>query len=329
MRGRKCFVPLVLSIVLCLPLAGWAEYPDREITVYCSSSAGGVTDLSIRFASDMVSKQLGRPIVIVNKPGASHSIASNLVVNSKADGYTIGAISGSAFGEIPYIRKVSYDFRKDFAFIATYSEYPQGLAVKSDAPWKSLEEFLTYAKKNPGKIIYSTDGHGVAAHILMEYLAAKKGGIEWKHLPIAGGPAQVTALLGGHTNAYGAAGSHVPFVKDKTMRLLVTFNQTRMKYAPDVPTLMELGYPEVPKGVSIYIVGPKGLPAPIRDKLEAAYLKALKDPSYRDLQEKLGMPPIAYVGSKETQADVELKARIWGELIQRTGIKEQEEFKKQ
>ncbi len=328
MERMKNLISLFLGIFFFLPLLAWAEFPEREITVYCSSSAGGVTDLSIRFASDMASKQLGKPIVIVNKPGASHSIASNLVANAKPDGYTIGAISGSAFGEIPYIRKVSYDFRKDFAFIATYSEYPQGLAVKADAPWKTLDEFLNYAKKNPGKIIYSTDGHGVAAHILMEYLALKKGGIEWKHLPIAGGPGQVTALLGGHTNAYGAAGSHVPFVKDKTMRLLVTFNQTRMKYAPEVPTLLELGYPEVPKGVSIYIVSPKGVPAAIRDKLEGTYLKALREPGYRDLQEKLGMPPIAYVGSKETAADVELKAKIWGELIKRTGIKEQEEFKK-
>ena len=141
---------------------------------------------------------------------------------------------------VPHMRKVPYDYRNDFTWIATYTEYTSGLVVKADAPWKTLEEFLDYAKKNPGKVIYGSDGHGVGTHILMEYLALKKGGINWKHVPIAGGPKLATALLGGHIHAWSAAGTHVQMVKDGTVRLLVSFNKTRMKSAPEVPTIVEL-----------------------------------------------------------------------------------------
>ena len=316
----------MMGVVFCIllaPIPAMGEYPDREVTVYNGSSAGGVTDLASRLLSDTVGKTIGQPVVVVNKPGAAHTVCANLVANAKPDGYTLGALSSSAFTQVPHMRKVPYDFRKDFTWIATYTEYTSGLVVKADAPWKTLEEFLDYAKKNPGKIIYGSDGFGMGTHILMEYIALKRGGIDWKHVPIAGGPKLATALLGGHIHAWSAAGTHVQMIKDKTVRLLVSFNNYRMKAAPDVPTLQELKITDLSVGTALVIVGPQNLPEPILKKVEDAYVKAMKEPSYLGYMDKVEFPHV-FRGSKETAQTMELQSKGWGEMIRVTGIKEEQ-----
>jgi tripartite-type tricarboxylate transporter receptor subunit TctC len=246
-----------------------------------------------------------------------------LVANAKPEGYTLGTLSAHVFGIIPHMRKLPFDWKKDFTWIGTYTEYTSGLVVKNDAPWKTLDDFLNDAKKNPGKIIYGTDGHGAGTHILMEYIALKRGGIDWKHVPIAGGPKLATALLGGHIHAWSAAGSHVQMIKDEQVRLLVAFNNIRMKAAPDVPTLMELKITDLAVGTSLVIIGPKGMPEPIVKKLEEAYLKAMKEPSYLQFLERVEFPPV-FAGSMETARTMERQNKGWGEMVRATGIKLEE-----
>jgi len=309
--------------ILLIPCLAFGAWPEREITVYNGSTAGGVTDMAARILSDLVSKNFGQPVVVVNKPGAAHTICANLVANSKPDGYTLGTLSGSAFSQVPHYRKVPFDIWKDFTWIGIYTEYTSGLVVKNDAPWKNLDEFLDDAKKNPGKIIYGSDGHGMGTHVLMEYIALKRGGINWKHVPIAGGPKLATALLGGHIHAWSAAGTHVQMIRDKQVRLLVGFNNTRMKAAPDVPTLMELKITDLSVGTALVIIGPKNLPEPILKKLEDAYLKAMKDPSYSQYLDRVEFPHV-FAGSRETARITEAQYKGWGEMIRATGIKEEQ-----
>ncbi len=315
---KRGVLALLFLLIPSLTLAAW---PEKEITVYNGSTAGGVTDMAARILCDMVSKMVGQPIVVVNKPGAAMVVCANLVAKAKPDGYTLGTLSAHVFGIIPHMRTLPFDWKKDFTWIGTYTEYTSGLVVRNDAPWKSLDEFLDDAKRNPGKIIYGTDGHGAGTHILMEYLALKKGGIDWKHVPIAGGPKLATALLGGHIHAWSAAGSHVQLVKDKQVRLLVSFNKTRMKAAPDVPTLIELNITDQAVGTSLVIIGPKGMPEPIAKRLEEAYLKAEKEPSYLQFLEKVEFPPV-FAGSAETAKAMERQNKGWGEMVLATGIKE-------
>ena len=314
---------LLACFTVATAIPAVAEFPEREITVYCGSSAGGTTDMGIRLLSDLVSKSFGQPVVVVNKPGASHTLCANQVANGKPDGYTLGAFSASAIIQVPHLRKVPYDPLKDFTYIATYTDYTSGLVVKADAPWKTMKEFMDYAKNNPGAMIYGSDGHGVATHILMEYLALKWGGVNWKHVPIAGGPKLATALLGGHIKAWAGAGSHVQFVKDGTMRLLVSFNIVRMKAAPDVPTVFELYLKEYSLGTPLLIAGPRNMPEPIWKKLEGAYLQAMKDPSYLKFLDNIQYPYIMH-GGQETLEDLQKQSKGWAELLRTTGIKDQE-----
>jgi tripartite-type tricarboxylate transporter receptor subunit TctC len=310
-------------ILFMFPALVLGAYPEREITVYCGSSAGGTTDMGIRLLSDMVSKSFGQPIVVVNKPGASHTLCANFVANSKPDGYTLGGLSSGALWQVPNLRKVPYDSRKDFTYIATYTDYTSGLVVKSDAPWKTMKEFMDYSKNNPGAMIYGSDGHGMATHILMEYLGWKWGGVNWKHVPIAGGPKLATALLGGHIKAWAGAGTHVQFVKDGTMRLLLSFNIVRMKAAPDIPTIFEVYLKEYRLGTPLLIIGPKGLPEPVAKKLESAYTEAMKTPAYQKFLDHIQFPAICH-GAQETVQDMERQSKGWAELLKITGIKDQE-----
>jgi tripartite-type tricarboxylate transporter receptor subunit TctC len=323
MKRIRILVWGTMGLFLLVPALALGAYPDREITVYVGSSAGGTTDMGIRLLSDMVSKSFGQPIVVVNKPGASHTLCANFVANSKPDGYTLGAFSASAVIQVPHLRKVPYDPMKGFTYVATYTDYTSGLVVHKDAPWKTMKEFMDYSKNNPGEMIYGSDGHGVATHILMEYLALKWGGVNWKHVPIAGGPKLATALLGGHIKAWAGAGSHVQFVKDGTMRLLLSFNIVRMQAAPDVPTIFELYLKEYLLGTPLLIAGPKGLPEPILKKLEKAYLEATKDPSYQKFLDNIQYPRIIH-GAQETTEDLEKQSKGWAEILKITGIKEQE-----
>ncbi len=313
----------VIFLVLLFPAWCLGAFPEREITIYNGSTAGGVTDLASRLIAESATKTLGQPVVVVNKPGAAHTVCANLVANAKPDGYTLGALSSSAFTQVPHMRKVPYDPKKDFTWLATYTEYTSGLVVKNDAPWKNLDEFLDYAKKNPGKIIYGSDGYGMGTHVLMEYIALKRGGIDWKHVPIAGGPKLATALLGGHIHAWSAAGTHVQMIKDKTVRLLVSFNNYRMKAAPDVPTLMELKITDLSVGTALVIIGPKNLPEAIHKKLEDAFMKAMKEPAYMQYMDKVEFPHV-FLGSQETAQKIATQYKGWGEMIRVTGIKEEQ-----
>jgi tripartite-type tricarboxylate transporter receptor subunit TctC len=296
-----------------------ADFPEREITIYVGSTAGGTTDLCIRFISEYVSKELGQPIVVVNKPGASHTVAANLVAHAKPDGYTLGATTSSPFDGVPLLRKVPYDPLKDFTWIATYGEYQSGYVVRPDAPWKNIEEFLDYAKKNPGKITYTSDGYGMADHLCMEYMAWKRDGIKWKFVPIPGGPNQASALLGGHVNFWAAGGYQVQFIRDGAMRLILAFNN-RMPECPAVPTFQEVFKTHWRTSIFMILSGPKGIPDPIRKKLESAFLKSMKLPANFEFFKKLGYPPSFY-GSEETGPNIETQRKIWAEMIKATGVK--------
>ncbi len=317
---KKMGIFALVTLGFSLLSSAQAAYPDREITLVCAHAAGTNTDQCIRVVSDLASKILGQPIVVMNKPGASYVIGASAVANAKPDGYTIGVASGSLFSHVPHLRKIPFDIKKDFSWITGFTEHTNGLVVKADAPWKTFEEFLDYAKKNPGKITYCHDGYGLLGHIFMEYMAVKKGGIDWKFVPIPGGPKQTTALLGGHVHAWSAGGFHVQFVKDGSMRLLVNFDPHRLKAAPDVPTLKELGYDVGYRGTPIAMFGPKGLPEPIRKTLEDAYLRAMKDPAYRKLLDTLQMPHIFRTG-KELAETMDTDFQTFGKLIKITGIK--------
>jgi len=278
----------------------WSAFPERPITLVVGSEPGGPIDLAARALAASSEKYLGKPIVVENKGGGGGTVAAAIVATAKPDGYTLCATPNISFGNTPLMQKVTFKPLKSFTPIVGYAigEHT-ALVVKSDAPWKTAREFFDYAKKNPGKVKYSSAGMGMSVHIVMETVARKEG-IQWVHVPYKGAAPALTALLGGHVDACSSATNFVPQAKAGLVRVLATHGKARSPYFPDVPTFRELGYDAISETIHS-VVGPASLPADIVQKLESSFLKGLEAPEFKDTVERIYLSPMRLTSKEYEQ----------------------------
>jgi len=274
-----------------------SDFPESPITLIAAMAVGGPTDLSARAIAIGASSYLKQSIVVDNKAGGGGTIALSVTTTAKPDGYTLACSPSDPIIITPMMQKVPFKPLKSFTPILAYAS-PQhtALLVKSDAPWKTFKEFIEYAKKNPGKVKYSSAGIGQSMHIAMEVIA-QQDGISWVHVPFKGTVPAKTALLGGHVDACSSGVDWPPSVQSGELRALATHGETRSPHTPNVPTLKELGYDFVNRTVHS-IVGPAGLPPDVVKKLETAFRRGTETPEFKGMIEKLYMTPVLY-GSEE------------------------------
>jgi tripartite-type tricarboxylate transporter receptor subunit TctC len=266
-----------LATLLLAPLGAAAQgYPNRPITLIVPWPAGGSTDTHLRKLAELASKHLGQPIVIENKPGAGGMLGpAGMARTAAPDGYTLSQLTIGAFRQ-PHMMKVDWDPLKDFTYIIGVSGYTFGIVVKSDSPFKTFDDFIKYAKANPGKLSYSSTGNGTSPHLLPEEVA-HKAGVQLLHVPYKGNADSTQALMGGHVMAQSDATGWGKFVDAGTFRLLVTFGEQRTRWG--APTAKELGYDIV--SYSPYgIVGPKGMDPKVVKIIHDAFKKAIDDPEH-------------------------------------------------
>lgn len=252
-----------------------AGFPDKPITFVVPFAPGGISDVMGRAIGAAMSAELGQPIVIVNKPSPGIVLGLSEVAKARPDGYTIGMWYPSAY-TFPLAMKttVPYDGIDGFTFIYSYTDPVLGVVVRADAPWKTFQELIDDGKKNPGKLKFGSVGVNSSQHVMME-IVMKKTGARFVHVPQQGTAANIAAVLGGHLDFLSDASSWAPNVRQGQMRALVVSGNKRSQFFPDVPTFVELGF-EVVSGRGV-VVGPAGLPEPIRARLETAVANALKD----------------------------------------------------
>ena len=314
---KKTFFVAVLG---CLFLSGVAyaqDFPTKPINLLVGYPAGGSTDLSVRALAAEAAKILKQPIIVSNVAGAAGTLVLGRVKAEKPDGYTIFNAPTANFCRIPHLQAVPYDPLKDFTFIMQYGLYQYGLVVRADSPWKTFEEFVDYAKKNPRKVNYGTSGLGTGQHLAMEYLANKEK-IAWNHVPFPGGLQAVTALLGGHVQAASQTTEWKEHGNAGTLRLLVVWTDQRLKAFPNVPTLREKGYPFAVHS-ALSFMGPAGMPKAAVEKLQNAFAKAMESKPFIDVMDKFDMPP-AYLDSDALTKLVQKDYAETGELIKTLGI---------
>ena len=303
----------VLPIMLATPLWSEPAYPTRPINLFIGYAPGGVVDISERFLASKAEKYLGQPFVVTNNGGGGSSVAYGIVAKKPADGYTIIGGASSGLIRIPQFRTVPYkmdDFIPLMHF-ATPSLTP--IVVKSASPWKTFKELTDYAKKNPGKVTYSTLGVGSPMHLAMEYVA-KQDGITWTHVPFPGAMPAFTALLGDHVAVNAGAGESVPYIKDGTVRILANLSEKRVKAWPNVPTFRELGYDFFNESVFMFST-PKGTPQYIVDKLQNAFRKAMDDPEFAGVMTKVEFDT-SYRNSADTRKYLDEASGRIGHMIQ-------------
>jgi tripartite-type tricarboxylate transporter receptor subunit TctC len=318
-RWAVLFLSLYAVFSVCLSNT-WAQpYPAKPVNMLIGWGAGGTVDITLRILCESAGKTLGQPFVVVNKPGGGSAVALAMLKNEPPDGYSLGNLSPAGMLS-QFMRKIPYDVMTDFTPIMRYGDYSYGVVVRADSPWKSFKELINYAKANPGKIRYSSAGAGTFHHLAMEALA-KQEGIKWIHIPYKGGHEATTALLGGHVEVQASASEWKPSVESGKLRLVSTYNPDRLPKYPDVPTWMELGYGIGASGY-IGILGPKGLPRPIVEKLHGAFKLAMEEPAFKKAMDTYDMP-VVYRDPDGLAKDIKGFCEKWGKLIVELGIKEE------
>jgi tripartite-type tricarboxylate transporter receptor subunit TctC len=295
-------------------------YPDRPITIVNGWTAGGMHDTLMRLLSRAAEKELGQPIINENKTGASGVIAQAYVCKSKPDGYTLATTITGTYTVQPQIRKTPYDPFTDITDIMTYAKYNNGICVRTDSPLNSIDDLMAYSKRNPGKFTYAHPGVGMMPHIVIEHFT-KKEGIKWAGVPFKGGPDALNAVLGGHVDGIVlGTGDLVPQIEAGKLRLLFVISDTRWPVAPNVPTILEKGH-EFYMLSYMGVNGPKGIPEPIREKLEKVFKNAMKDRSFQEMVKKYHIGE-AYLGGKEYSEKWKALYPAMGKILNELGLVE-------
>ncbi|HSR09975.1 MAG TPA: tripartite tricarboxylate transporter substrate binding protein [Thermodesulfobacteriota bacterium] len=310
---------LVMLVGTASPARAASDFPNKPITIIVGWSAGASEDMRARALAPRLGEVLGQPIVVVNKPGASGTLGLTSTAKSKPDGYTISSGSTSPILFTPHLQKLEYHPVKDFTYIAGTATQPYGIAVKSDAPWKTMEELLQYVKSNPGKIKYGTPGLGHYCHIYME-VVAKNGNLNWVHVPFKGDQPAITALLGGHVPVIAGSSALIPHAKSGKLRMLAVVAETRLASFPQVPTLKDFGFNfEMRANEVLGFCGPAGIPADIVKKYENAFKQAVDTPENKKILEQLDNEPKYRDSATFTRLIEDLYPRM-GEMIKQVGL---------
>jgi tripartite-type tricarboxylate transporter receptor subunit TctC len=283
-RTMLATAALVASAFTCTMAAAQA-YPSRPINLIVPWPPGGSTDRHLRVLAELASKHLGQTVVVQNQPGGGGTNGpGNMGLNGKPDGYTIAQYPMGML-RIPHMQKTAWHPINDFSFILGVSGYTFGFVVKADSPYKTFNDYIEAARKQPGRIDFGSTGIGTSPHLLIEEVAdAAK--VQLNHIPFKGNSDQMAALLGGHVMAASDATGWDKFVDAGQMRLLVTFGDQRTKRWPNVPTAKDLGYNVV--GNSPYgLVGPKGMDPAVVKVLHDAFKKAMEEAKHQEVLDQL------------------------------------------
>ena len=319
MNRRFLLAGLAMALSLCaaLPVVA-AEFPSKPVTLIVPWAPGGSTDVCLRVLAETTGKNLGQPVVVDNKPGGGGTIgAATMAATAKPDGYTVAQMPISVI-RYPYMMKVNWDTLKDFTYIIHLTGYTFGVVVKTDAPWKTWNEFIAYAKANPGKVTYATPGAGTSLHITMETIAMKQG-IKWIQVPMKGGGETTPAVLGGHVTATADSTGWAPQVDAGELRLLVTWGNQRTKKWPNVPTLKELGYGIVSNS-PFGLAGPKGMDPKVVKILHDAFKKGMEDPAFQKILAQFDMEPF-YKNSEDYAKFVQEQCAEEKVILEKMGLK--------
>jgi tripartite-type tricarboxylate transporter receptor subunit TctC len=265
------------------------KFPSRPITLICPWPPGGSSDAVMRAIGDALGRQLGGTVIVENKPGAGGTLGATTMLQAKPDGYTLTQLPLGIY-RLPHMQKMPFDPVKDITHIACLTGYTFGIAAVPDAPFKTIQEMVTWAKANPGKLNYGHTGIGTTPHLAFEEFA-EKAGFQPNGIPYKGSAEILQAILGGQIMVMSGTPEFAPHVQTGKLRLLATLGNQRTKQFPDVPTVKESGWntiSESPFGIG----GPKGMDPALIKTLEDALQKVNQDPALLATYEKFFQPTI-------------------------------------
>lgn len=316
---RLALSALVAGALLPAAHAADNTWPTKPIRIVVGYSAGGPTDATARLLAPKLTAALGQPVVIDNRPGAGSNLAAEMVAAAAPDGYTLLlAAAPIAMNGFLY-KNLKYDVQKSFEPVANVMTSPSVLGVAPNLPVQNLQQLLALAKKQPGKLSYSSSGNGGSQHLAGE-LMEQRAGIDMIHVPYKGAAPALNDLVAGHVEAgFMTAMSALPHLKAGNPRPIAVASRQRLKQLPDVPTMAEAGLPGVEVESWNGMFAPAGTPMAIVERLNEEVNKALAAPDVRDSLSSQGA--VAVGGSQaEFKRYVAEEVDRWSKLMKTTKI---------
>jgi tripartite-type tricarboxylate transporter receptor subunit TctC len=311
-------IALIVLLALAVAQPAFAQYPERPVTMIGGYPAGGMVDIVERALAEHMKKKFPKGIAVVTRPGAGGSIAMAEVVQAKPDGYTIILAPLSTLVIHPQLNDLPYKTPDDYESIINIVSFYPLLVVRGDAPWKTIQEFVSAVHANPAKLKVGYPGEGTSSHLNLEELK-RHAKLDVTHVPFSGWGESSPALLGGHIDALVAQPGEVkPHVDAKRMRVLTVFQTKRHQFYPDAPTAKEMGW-EANNGVLFVFIAPKGTPGPVQKYIHDAVKAAIEEPAFVSLIKARGID-IDYRVGDQLRADLWKEYKAHTEVLTRLGM---------
>jgi tripartite-type tricarboxylate transporter receptor subunit TctC len=313
---------IAMAALAALPLGAAAQetYPTKPVRIVVPFASGGAIDIIARAVSASMATHLGQPIVVDNRPGAGGNIGADFVAKSSADGYTLVTGTSATHAVNPALfAKMPYDVLKDFIPVSYWGGVPNVLVVTKTSGIASVEQIVAMAKKDPGKLTFGSAGNGTSLHLAGE-LFQRATGVKLTHVPYKGGAPASLDLLGGNiTMMFDTVAVSLPNIRaGKVMPLAVTA-QERHFALPDVPTFAEKGYAGVDSSTWTGLFAPRGTPAAVIAKIDAASAAALKDPAVIERLRTAGVQQRT-MSRDEFAKFAANEVQRWGKVVKEAGI---------
>jgi tripartite-type tricarboxylate transporter receptor subunit TctC len=313
-------VLLASGISIAAAQAQQAPYPNKPVTWVLGSGAGGVVDNSARFVAKVLSEKLGQQVIVDNKPGAGGIIGAEVVAQAKPDGYTMLYASQSQMSTFPHLyKKLSYNPLTSFVAVSGMGDSSLLMVVNAAAPYKTLEEFIAYAKKNPGKINFGSSGAGTSTHLLGEMLQMATG-INMLHVPYRQPTNLYSDLMSGTVDViFDFTVVMRPHVQAGKLRALAISRADRLKTFPDVPTFKERGL-DIELTAWASLAMPAGTPPEIVNKMAAAMAEAARDPAVIKYFEENDFGNLGHLGPEKLKAFYVSESEKFKKVVEKAGV---------
>ncbi|HQZ05222.1 MAG TPA: tripartite tricarboxylate transporter substrate binding protein [Burkholderiaceae bacterium] len=293
---------LAVCIVAASPLS--MAWTDKPVRLLVPAPAGGTMDVVARIFANQLSADIGQPVVIDNKPGAGGAIAVQAMMGAPRDGQTIMVTASNVLTEIPHVMKTSFDPLKDVRPVATIARAGMVLVGGTQLAPNDMKELVAYVKAHPGKQSFASYSAGTSSHYAGMILN-QKAGLDLQHVPFAGSPPALTQVIGGQIKVmFDGIVTSMPQIKGGKLKAFGVASKTRSAHLPQVPTLAELGFPELDFSNWLGVVVATGVPTDIVDKINAATLKAASAPAIVERLSSVGFEPNTKLSSSELAASV-------------------------
>lgn len=312
--NRRIFNRTALAAAMFAMSASAFAWGDKPVKIIVPAPAGGTMDVVARVIAQQLSVDIGQPVIIDNKPGAGGAIAVQAMLQAPADGLTIMVTADNILTEIPQVMKISYDPLKDIKPIATVARASMVMVGAPNLAADNIKALVAYVKANPGKISFASYSAGTTSHYAGMILN-QKDGLDMQHIPFAGSPPALQQVMGGQIQVmFDGVVTSMPQIKAGKLKAYGVASKTRSAHLPDVPTLTELGYPELVFGNWLGVIASSALPADITAKINAAVIKAADAPAIKARLQAVGFEANTPLSSAELsqglRADFERNAAI-------------------